>query len=758
VRSTRVAGANAHVRVHINGRQLDFLDYQENGAHSGVLRCDIPVPPFTKVRGDYSIRPVDPVTGQHQDPDNDFSIRMWSQDPPGHSGSFAFGTEHDIVDHGAQMGKHTTSFDAAHCHDRCKITIPATTVTLSRFVRIEVCQSANHEDFSLLDFNLEVFAAGLDATNLIKGGSFEAPVAKTWQVVSAGGKLPGGWKVQKGNIDYGKYQATGHCQSPCAFEGVQFLDLCGSGAGRLQQTVPTKVGTSYILSYAINGHQHCGLATKTMKVFVGSKLIALETFKRSGKWQDHSHEWVLRAHTVQATKPLTPVVFESVSNSCGCMLLDDVQMVPRSASWWQPAAVVGGSSVGGGHRRQMQAGSVFSTLVTSSSKCPWDNFDEHLFELEKVCCMHDTCTGKSPPTKCTPLCAIGMRSFMRSCKTTLGLLAQHRTMEVFAQHCHDEGSINVPLFVDALSNAKCCSSRNCGGCTSQPTCGAVDAGDVSGDSAQCIWAGDALPSHGALVSEGKPARQSTTLGGGVASRAVDGNSNPSYSGGKSCSHTKAVKGTPGSWWQVDLGEVLPISHVTIQHRTDCCQKRALGARVIVSMTTTYQGGTTCGVLKQPGSKPERLECHGIRGQYVTITEPDKPDNYLTLCEVQVYAQTHAIVGRAGQTRCDATGNWYEFVATKGFVKWEAAKALAEKRGGHLATITSQAENDCVKQLSKQCGWLGGNDISVEGTWEWVTGEKWSFQSWSPGKTINLDHHMSVCPSWTTSGGKSKALH
>ena len=67
--------------------------------------------------------------------------------------------------------------------------------------------------------------------------------------------------------------------------------------------------------------------------------------------------------------------------------------------------------------------------------------------------------------------------------------------------------------------------------------------------------------------------------------------------------------------------------------------------------------------------------------------------------------------------------------------WEDAKAKCESRGGHLATITSQKENDAVYQCVVDSGhkraWFGLYK-SQEGNWKWVTGEKVSYLNWDGG--------------------------
>ncbi|MCX6975596.1 MAG: flagellin [Verrucomicrobia bacterium] len=72
----------------------------------------------------------------------------------------------------------------------------------------------------------------------------------------------------------------------------------------------------------------------------------------------------------------------------------------------------------------------------------------------------------------------------------------------------------------------------------------------------------------------------------------------------------------------------------------------------------------------------------------------------------------------------------------GSFSWREAKADAEAKGGHLATITSQDEWDkilSIGNLNSSNLWLGGTDENTEGSWEWVTGETWSFTNWHPGQ-------------------------
>ena len=71
------------------------------------------------------------------------------------------------------------------------------------------------------------------------------------------------------------------------------------------------------------------------------------------------------------------------------------------------------------------------------------------------------------------------------------------------------------------------------------------------------------------------------------------------------------------------------------------------------------------------------------------------------------------------------------------VTWSDANNYCKNNNAYLATITSSQENAFIfDQFVNGQGkepWLGGTDEFNEGTWEWVTGEAWSFSYWAPGE-------------------------
>jgi putative heme-binding domain-containing protein len=106
-------------------------------------------------------------------------------------------------------------------------------------------------------------------------------------------------------------------------------------------------------------------------------------------------------------------------------------------------------------------------------------------------------------------------------------------------------------------------------------------------------------SGGRNVARGGTATQKNTASGGVASRAIDGNTSGRY-GDNSVTHT--AEGIEDPWWEVDLGSVYPIESITVHNRTDDRLGRRLqGFSLIVlgpDRSVVYQQ------LKQPAPEPK----------------------------------------------------------------------------------------------------------------------------------------------------------
>ena len=93
------------------------------------------------------------------------------------------------------------------------------------------------------------------------------------------------------------------------------------------------------------------------------------------------------------------------------------------------------------------------------------------------------------------------------------------------------------------------------------------------------------------------------------------------------------------------------------------------------------------------------------------------------------------------------GHRYDLVIPEPLVNWDTAREMAEDSTffgvqGHLATVTSSEENEFLRvnfqgQLGSSWAWIGLRDINVEGQYEWVTGEAFSYSNWRPGEPNNL---------------------
>ncbi|HWO26887.1 MAG TPA: discoidin domain-containing protein [Kofleriaceae bacterium] len=138
------------------------------------------------------------------------------------------------------------------------------------------------------------------------------------------------------------------------------------------------------------------------------------------------------------------------------------------------------------------------------------------------------------------------------------------------------------------------------------------------------------------LARGKLATQSSTLSGGVASRAVDGNTSGIYANNSVTHTTSQAK----AWWQVDLEAQIDIGDVVIHNRTDCCSTRLANFDVMVSKdAVTWQV-----VSSFTGVAPVRtpLAVHAV-GRYVRVQL--RGTNILSLAEVEVFGSRSLAAGR-----------------------------------------------------------------------------------------------------------------
>ena len=96
-----------------------------------------------------------------------------------------------------------------------------------------------------------------------------------------------------------------------------------------------------------------------------------------------------------------------------------------------------------------------------------------------------------------------------------------------------------------------------------------------------------------------------------------------------------------------------------------------------------------------------------------------------------------------------------YSVVEGKFTWREAKADAEKRGGHLATVVNAAEWETIRvalgsKFNTMDLWMGATDEASEGQWKWVTGEPFVYQLWSNGEPNGSGSYMHK---WVRGGNK-----
>jgi len=147
------------------------------------------------------------------------------------------------------------------------------------------------------------------------------------------------------------------------------------------------------------------------------------------------------------------------------------------------------------------------------------------------------------------------------------------------------------------------------------------------------------------IAQGKSAAQSSTYTSAAASKAVDGNTNNSWSGG-SISATEDNTGEK-SWWQVDLGSVSNISSVKIFNRTgdgSSAKNKLKNYYVIVSSVpfpagnvdpTSITGYEWRQFNSAVAEHPTTFNLSSVTGRYVRV-QLNTDNVILNMSEVEVW--------------------------------------------------------------------------------------------------------------------------
>ena len=161
---------------------------------------------------------------------------------------------------------------------------------------------------------------------------------------------------------------------------------------------------------------------------------------------------------------------------------------------------------------------------------------------------------------------------------------------------------------------------------------------------------EAATPAGVNVARGATATQSSTEYGGVAARAVDGNTNGTFTG-NSVSHTTSQS---QAWLSVDLRQVQQLTDVVVWNRTDCCTTRLADFYVLASDNPITSTNLTT-ARAQTGVSSYHVSSLTSASTTVAVNRSARylrvqlvGTNFLSLAEVQAF-------GSAALLKPDASG-------------------------------------------------------------------------------------------------------
>ncbi|XP_035672782.1 uncharacterized protein LOC118413477 isoform X2 [Branchiostoma floridae] len=229
---------------------------------------------------------------------------------------------------------------------------------------------------------------------------------------------------------------------------------------------------------------------------------------------------------------------------------------------------------------------------------------------------------------------------------------------------------------------------------------------------------------------GKPAFQTVTVQGAVASRAVDGNTTTFYSG-LSCTLNYD---NDNAHWFVDLEQSYMISRIVIFNRQDdCCWERLNPFNIHIGDSDQVSTNPKCGGDHEIDGNQVSVTilCPAMQGRYVGIRLPGTART-LNVCEVQVFSSPAAGCPKADYVH-------FNGVCYKSFAEvktWDDAKQTCASDGGMLAIPKDSATNTFLANLAEGVNgrWFGMS--RANGQWVFEDGQTLTssdFSNWYPGE-------------------------
>lgn len=199
------------------------------------------------------------------------------------------------------------------------------------------------------------------------------------------------------------------------------------------------------------------------------------------------------------------------------------------------------------------------------------------------------------------------------------------------------------------------------------------------------------------------------------------------------------------------GRSAALQHVILPVEADRMAERTLELRMIGNQITATLNGTFAGTATDDTLSEGEWTLVFLKGVLVKKVEVQPLDAVTEFRDVAV------LLANSPQAQPAQTFNGHRYQLVSGNFNWQEAKAEAEKRGGHLAVITSAEENDWAwKTFSSQLPpqpkenrwkrgwWLGASQTVAEKPWSWLTDEPLSYECWGikePSASISPPRYL-----------------
>ncbi|XP_045463133.1 uncharacterized protein LOC123672859 [Harmonia axyridis] len=259
------------------------------------------------------------------------------------------------------------------------------------------------------------------------------------------------------------------------------------------------------------------------------------------------------------------------------------------------------------------------------------------------------------------------------------------------------------------------------------------------------WLPEGIPFCVLNVAAGKAPMQTSTEGGGIPQKAIDG-STSGFFNADTCTLTKPEK-TP--WWYVNLLEPYMVQLVRLDFGKECCGGTNPATIVVRVGNNRPDLGTNPVCNRFTGflevGQPLFLPCNPpMPGAFVSVHLETPSTSQLSICEAFVYTDQALPIERCPQFRdqppgstATYNGKCYIFYNRQP-LKFREALNFCKSRGGTLVDESNPALQGFIswelwrRHRSDASGqyWMGAVRNKDLGTWQWLRGDHVTVSFWN----------------------------